>query len=214
MFPSNSIFGGMAFICANRRTYSIVAHLDYGLLTIGHISDDSLELEHASALWAEAKVPVKMSTCLRASRWEKLCWTFPFNGVSCAMGGITVDHILRDDDLRKLAEDVMREVVKLGNADLAAQGYQKEVLLQEEEIVENMFRLTSTMGAYRPSTMIDLLEGRRMEVNIFTTPVRIASRLGAQCTVLDSVTRMVCAHQRLRDNKREGRTSVFLQKYA
>ena len=42
-----------------------------------------------------------------------------------------------------------------------------------------MFKKTSTMGAYRPSTMIDFVEGKAMEIEaIFGEPLRRARALG------------------------------------
>ena len=44
-----------------------------------------------------------------------------------------------------------------------------------------MFELTDAMAAYRPSTMIDFVEGRPMEVEaIFGEPVRRARTLGVE----------------------------------
>ena len=51
-----------------------------------------------------------------------MCWNLPYNGISVAMGGITVDKIVSDPGLRRLADLVMDETIAAGNADLEARG--------------------------------------------------------------------------------------------
>jgi len=43
-----------------------------------------------------------------------MLWNLPFNGISVAMGGITVDKIMRDPSLRRLAELIMDETTAIG----------------------------------------------------------------------------------------------------
>ena len=52
-----------------------------------------------------------------------------------------------------------------------------------------MVAATDAMAAYRPSTMIDFVEGRPMEVEaIFSEPLRRASALGVATPLLALVT--------------------------
>ena len=51
------------------------------------------------------------------TRWEKLCWNIPFNGLAVGMGGITTDKICSDADLRALARDLMNEVISASHLD-------------------------------------------------------------------------------------------------
>ena len=44
--------------------------------------------------------------------------------------------------------------------------HRQDKRLNREAIVEKMFSLTDTMGPYEPSTMIDLLKGRPLEVTV------------------------------------------------
>jgi 2-dehydropantoate 2-reductase len=98
----------------------------------------------------------------RYARWEKLCWNIPFNGLSVAAGGIGTQTITADAELRRTAERAMREVICLGNADLAAAG--SSARLDADEVVTRMFTLTDTMGDYRTSMVIDFVLGRPLEV--------------------------------------------------
>jgi len=190
-FGPERIFGGMAFTCINRGEPGYVHHIAHGPLTIGHYQNDSVKLETALELWAQSNVKVTVSPSLLRSRWEKLCWNIPFSGLSVAAGGITTDHIANSADLRNVARTLMEEVAVVGNADLTAHG--EQVRLDQEAIMEHMFGLTDTMGAYRPSTMIDFLEGKAMEIEaMFGEPLRRAQSLGVpapQLTLLTSLLR-------------------------
>ena len=198
-FGGQRVFGGLAFTCLNRGEPGTVHHLDYGPVTVGHFEDDTAELELAAALWEGAKVEVSTSTSLLRARWEKLCWNIPFNGLAVTAGGITTDRILAAPDLREAARAVMREVVAAGNADIAAHGEQERI--DEDAVVERMFELTDAMAAYRPSTMIDFVEGRPMEVKaIFGEPVRRARALGVETPYMA----LLAGLMRALDARREG----------
>jgi 2-dehydropantoate 2-reductase len=175
-FGRERIFGGMAFTCVNRGEPGRVHHLAYGAVTIGHLLDDPAEVDRALALWAPARVDVSGTTSLRKSRWEKLCWNIPFNGLCVAAGGVSTDIVVGDPGLRAAARDTMREVIAAGNADLESRD--ESARLDGDAIVERMFALTDSIGPYRPSTMIDFVEGRPLEVAaIFDAPLTRARQL-------------------------------------
>ncbi|RPJ62821.1 MAG: 2-dehydropantoate 2-reductase, partial [Dehalococcoidia bacterium] len=161
-FGEERIFGGLAFTCINRGKPGYIHHLAYGTVNIGHYRDDPAELEKAIRLWSGSKVQVLPAPSLLRARWEKLCWNIPFSGLCVAAGGITTDIIMADNDLRDAALALMEEVIKSGNEDLAC--HSEQVRIDRQAIVESMFKRTSTMGAYKPSTMIDFIEGRSMEI--------------------------------------------------
>jgi 2-dehydropantoate 2-reductase len=175
-FGAARIFGGLAFTCINRGEPGTIHHLDYGPVTIGHLEDDAAELEAARALWTGARVEITTSPSLLAARWQKLCWNIPFNGLAVTAGGITTDRILGQPGLRAAADATIREVVAAGNADLAAHG--ETARHDADTMTRTMIALTDAMAVYRPSTMIDFVEGRAMEVEaIFGEPLRRAQAL-------------------------------------
>ena len=65
-------------------------------------------------LWEPSSVPVAYEESVLAGRWRKCLWNLPFNGISVAMGGITVDKIVLDPALRQLAYQVMDETIAAG----------------------------------------------------------------------------------------------------
>lgn len=186
-FGAERVFAGLAFTCINRGEPGHIHHLDYGAITLAHFLDNARELDAAGALWQSAKVEVQTSTCLLHARWLKLCWNIPFNGLAVTAGGITTDVVMRTPGLRAAAETVMREVIAAGNADLAAHGF--EARLDAGAIVGSMMTATDAMLAYRPSTMIDFVEARPMEVDaIFGEPLRRAAALGVPTPYLALLT--------------------------
>ena len=176
-FGAARIFGGLAFTCINRGEPGSVHHLRYGAVTVGHLGDDPIEVAAALDLWSGATVDFDGTDSLLRSRWEKLGWNIPFNGLCVAGGGITTDLVVSDAGLRAAARRTMEEVAAAGNADLAAHGEQSR--LDGEAMIARMFGLTDPMGVYRPSTLTDFLEGRPMEVEeMFGEPLRRAQELG------------------------------------
>lgn len=186
-FGAVRVFGGLAFTCINRGEPGVVHHIDYGPVTVGHLLDDPSELDTGLALWAGAKVQTVRAPSLLAGRWTKLCWNVPFNGLAVTAGGITTDRILADPALRQAATALILEVAAAGNADLAAHG--SEARLDGAATARNMVAATDAMAAYRPSTMIDFVEGNPMEVDaIFGEPLRRAVSLGVATPLLSLVT--------------------------
>ncbi|MQG21105.1 MAG: 2-dehydropantoate 2-reductase [SAR202 cluster bacterium] len=186
LFKEQEIFGGLAFTCINRGEPGIINHLDYGPITIGHFGNDEDLLKHATNLWQTSKVEVASSPSLLQARWEKLCWNIPFNGISVVEGGITTDLILSNPGLTEAAGSLMDEVIAIGNADLKA--HEESGRIDNYQMKNRMFDLTKTMGAYQPSTMIDFIHGREMEIDaIFSEPIRRASQLGVQAPHISSL---------------------------
>ena len=185
-FGAERIFGGLAFTCINRDAAGVIHHIDYGAVTLAHLLDDPAELADGLALWAGARVSVEGASSLLRARWWKLLWNIPFNALAVTAGGITTDRIMGDPALRAAAETLMLEVVAAGNTDLSAHG---QPLLDGPREVAAMFAATEAMAAYRPSTMIDFVEGRPMEVGaMFGEPLRLACALGVATPYLALVT--------------------------
>jgi 2-dehydropantoate 2-reductase len=191
-FGAERVFGAMAFVCINRGEPGVVHHLRYGRLSIGHLLDDPDEAEALADLLRSADLDVVVAPNLRWARWDKLCWNIPFNGLSVAAGGIGTEAITSDPLLRDLATRAMRDVVAVGNADLAAAG--SDARLDAEEVVCRMFGLTDTMGDYRTSMVLDYVAQRPLEVEtILGEPVRRAAALGVDAPTIGALYALVHA---------------------
>lgn len=189
-FDPGRIFGGLAFVCLNRGEPGQVHHLAYGALTLAHLANHETELKSVQELWSTARVSVSTAPSLVQARWEKLCWNIPFNGLAVAAGAITTDQILADPTLCAAARGLMDEVIAAGNADLASRAEPGHIDLAA--LPERMFAFTETMGAYRPSTLIDFVEHRPMEIEaMFGEPLRRAQGLGVSTPHLSLLTALL-----------------------
>jgi 2-dehydropantoate 2-reductase len=118
-----AVYGGMALICSNRIAPGQIHHSYAGLLSGGLAAASSshsseMHQEALEQLWAPTKVAFKYEQSIVGGRWRKNVWNLPFNGISVAMGGITVDKIVNDPGLRRLADIVMDETIAVANADM------------------------------------------------------------------------------------------------
>jgi 2-dehydropantoate 2-reductase len=215
-------YGGMALICCNRIAPAVVQHTYFGLLSAGvasttttssHNSQNDQEDDDRQAfidLFANTVVQVAFEESLRHGRWKKMLWNLPFNGISVAMGGITVDQIVQDRGLRRLSYAIMDETILAANAELELEqrhcGSQGTIRFSSTGsipplgIVERaaMMKLSDDMGPYKPSTMLDFVHRRAMEVQyLFRTPLTRAHRLGIPVPHLETIVTQIEAHQRL-----------------
>jgi 2-dehydropantoate 2-reductase len=112
------------------------------------------------------------------------------------MGGITVDKIVEDPGLRRLADLVMDETIAAANADLAKNGLDESFYLGDKD-KKQMFDLSDGMGPYRTSTMIDFVDRNPMEVQyLFRKPVERAESLGVPVPHLETLVAQIEALQR------------------
>ena len=109
---------------------------------------------------------------LLKARWEKLIWNIPFNGL-CALTGRDVTALLSDPPLRREITELMIEVAQAANAQKI------KTSIETGRFVERMLTVTDGMNHYRPSMMIDRLEGRPLELeSIYVEPLRRAQAAG------------------------------------
>jgi 2-dehydropantoate 2-reductase len=148
-----AVYGCMALICSNRVGPGHINHSYAGLLSAGVAESSELTSSEENrqafdSLWKATKVEVAYETSLLRGRWKKNVWNLPFNGISVAMGGLTVDKIVNDPGLRHLAYVVMDETIAVANADLANHGEDSSLYLGEIE-KKIMMDLSDNMGPYR-----------------------------------------------------------------
>lgn len=167
------VLGGLCFVCINRISPGKILHSAGGRLTLGEWSPDNegraIELERRFKI---AKVPAVAVTDLQQSQWEKLVWNIPFNGLSVACGGVTTDVLLADPKIEEHLRELMGEVIAAGRG----LGFELK-----NDLIDSNIERTRPMGAYRTSSMIDLLAGREVEVDaIWEEPLRRAERAGIE----------------------------------
>ena len=179
-FGANRVMGGLCFICLNRISPGLIEHLDYGYLTIGEFTGPPKSRTRAVVReFQEGGVTCLVVDNLMQERWGKLIWNIPFNGLTIAAGGITTEDILQDGSLHSAAVALMNEVI----VGAKSCGYN----LAADVALEHMKR-TETMGAYKPSTLLDFEAGRALEVEaIWGEPLRRAQTGGTAMPRLEQL---------------------------
>jgi 2-dehydropantoate 2-reductase len=180
IFGAERVIGGLAFVAVNRVAPGEVRCFHPGSVTIGEFGRPPAARTHALAgLFREARVKVQVVENLLEARWRKLVWNIPFNGLSIAEGGITTDRICADARLAGEVRALMREVQR------AAAGHGFTI---SGEFLDKQYAATPPMGPYQPSSLVDFLAGREVEVEaIWGEPLRRARSLGVAVPRLESL---------------------------
>jgi 2-dehydropantoate 2-reductase len=165
LLPTERVVAGLCFVCINRVAPAVIDTTLAGYVRMAAAAGPiNPAVERCVEVFAAAGVDCQAEASLEAVLWKKLCWNIPFNGLSIAGGGITTDLILADPALNERAYLLMKEV----QAAALARGHGFE-----DAHVKRQFVVTVGMGPYRPSSLIDFLEGRDVEVEgIWGEPLR------------------------------------------
>ena len=171
------VFGGLGFIGVGLPTPGNVLHREFGALEIGHRDDDGEALEEALALWEPTVVGVRPAGCLVRARWVKMLWDVPFNGLSVVAGGANAETILETPALGAFARNLMAEIARIANADLAARGMPP--IEDPDAACERAMRLMGTTERHIPPAGVDFVRRRPLEAEaMFERPAARAAELG------------------------------------
>lgn len=171
-FPENPMLAGLCFVCVNRTEPGVVENYHPGRVEIGSLGDRWQEAaETVVEIFNQSGVVTAHAEKLDSALWRKLCWNVPFNGLSIAAGGITTDKILAQPKLvaraRALMEELRTAAVIAGHP-------------IADKFIEGQFTVTEKMGAYKPSSLIDYLAKKPVELeSIWGEPLRRGQALGA-----------------------------------
>lgn len=166
------VLGGLCFIAVTREAPGeLVGYHTPGAMTLGELGRPAGErVRGIGALFAAAGVNVRVVDKLVEARWQKLVWNVPFNGLAIAGGGITTDRILATPEIAAQVRPLMDEIAA------AAAHFGHPI---SEEFIQRQIDLTPPMGAYKPSSLVDFLAGREVEVEaIWGEPLRRAQAAG------------------------------------
>ena len=189
--PLARVVAVLCFVCINRVEQGVVSNTHAGYVRMaaaeGPINPAVTQCVEA---FKAAGVDCRAEDSLEAVLWKKLCWNIPFNGLAIAAGGITTDLIVADPVLKARARRLMEEV----RVAAALRGH-----VVTEKHLQAQFDVTEGMGPYRPSSLIDYLEGREVEVSgIWAEPLRRGLAAGAQMPELALLKQEIEARLRAR----------------
>ena len=152
----------------------------HGYLNLGELAGAAKERTRNLAWqFSQCGVECRVVDHLMEEHWHKLVWNIPFNGLTIAAGRITTADILRDHSLRSAAIALMNEVV----VGAESCGYNLPI-----NVVLEQMKRTETMGAYKPSTLLDFEAGRALEIEaIWGEPLRRGQAHGAAMPQLEEL---------------------------
>lgn len=168
------VLGGCCFLCSNKVGPGHIHHLDYGRIAFGEYAPlqsgtITPRLRRIEQEFRAAGIDMTATEDLRHTRWAKLMWNIPFNGLSVVLNALT-DRIMAVPETAALAERLMQEVRT------AADGCGSQI---EEQLVTKLLDDTRKMVPYASSMLLDYQQGRPMEVEaIFGNPLRAAQAAG------------------------------------
>lgn len=170
-FGPERVIGGLCFVCINRLAPGDIACTAFNSTVLGEWQRPATDRLRAFAtLFETAGLKPRLTDCFTEARWGKLVWNIPFNGLAIAGGGLTTDRILADPALAARARWLMDEL-------LAAAPMLGFTL--PADWADRQFHITTKIGAYQPSSLIDWLAGREVEVDaIWGAPLRQAEAAG------------------------------------
>jgi 2-dehydropantoate 2-reductase len=183
---ADRILGGLCFIAVTREAPGeLIGYHTPGAITLGEFGRPAAARTRALAeLFRRAGVNCGAVDNLAEARWRKLVWNIPFNGLAIAAGGITTDRILADATLAAEVRALMDEVARAGRHF----GYDVP-----ENFLRSQIEVTPPMGPYKPSSLVDFLAGREVELEaIWGEPLRRAQAAGL------AMPRLASLHERLR----------------
>ncbi len=174
------VLGGLAFVCINRVAPGVLEKYILGSVRMGEMSGQAqARTQDLAARFQRAGVDCQAVDSLDAALWRKLVWNVPFNGLTIAAGGVTTDSVLARPELLERAWQLMLEV----RAAAAALGIDIP-----ESFLRRQIEVTYPMGPYKPSSLVDYLAGRSVEVEaIWGEPARRARTAGVAVPLLQAL---------------------------
>ncbi|QDT06007.1 2-dehydropantoate 2-reductase [Rubripirellula lacrimiformis] len=170
--PEN-VLGGCCFLCSNKVGPGHIRHIDQGRIVFGEFGDRAIEVtprvQRICDEMVSAGIDAHTTDDLPKTRWKKLMWNIPFNGLSVVLDASTKE-LVDDPDSVALVEQIIREV----HAGAAACG----VTVSPKSIATTI-DVTRTMVPYDSSMRLDYLAKRPIEVEaILGNPIRAAQGAG------------------------------------
>lgn len=186
------VLGGLCFVCLNRLEPGYVRHTAGGRMSVGEWQTGSASrTQEIERRFRAAGICCEAVGNLAESQWKKLVWNIPFNGLAIAEGGVTTDELLAAPQTEREIRELMGEVIRAARA---------LGLNLNDALIDINIERTHPMGAYRPSSMIDFIEGRAVEIDsIWLEPLRQGRAAGVAMPRLETLLHRIAARLAERD---------------
>jgi len=171
LFPHQPIYSGLCFVCINRLRPGHISHTASGLIRLGRYQNKGTpeDFETIVREFKQSGIKAEAVTNLEHAQWMKLIWNIPFNGLAITEGGVDTEVLLKEKGLENEVRALMKEVALIAKA----LGHHIP-----DSFIDHQIERTFPMGPYRPSSMIDFVEGRPVELEaIWKLPLKTAKNL-------------------------------------
>jgi 2-dehydropantoate 2-reductase len=165
------ILCGVCHVCVFRASPGVTQKTAGGTIRLSDLSGGNTpRAASLASLFEGAGIQCSVAPSVGLVRWSKLVWNIPFNGLSITEGGIATSEILATPHLLQEASDLMFEVLEAAEA----VGFPLDPDYPVKEIAR-----TRWMGAYQPSSLLDFLAGKSIELeSIWGIPLRMGTDAG------------------------------------
>ncbi|MGM5629290.1 2-dehydropantoate 2-reductase [Apibacter raozihei] len=183
VFPDIKIAGGVAQILSHKSSPGIIRHQQLGNLSLGSFNDkDDSKLEQVIKDFNETSKIICTKKNLNYSRWNKLLWNIPFNGLSVILNAQT-DKLINNKSMLNLIEEIMGEVVS------GAKACGVEI---SEKLIKEQIEITKKMPSYSPSMKLDFDNHRKMEIHyMYEKPIKMALEKGYYMSKVDMIAKLL-----------------------
>lgn len=121
---------------------------------------------------------------LQSTRWKKLVWNIPYNGMTVVLNGKT-DELTLHPATRSLLRQMMEEVVAASRAI----GVRENL---GDEVPGQMLEMTERMAPYAPSMKLDYDARRPLEIEyIYSHPLEEARKAGVEMPCVAALERQL-----------------------
>jgi 2-dehydropantoate 2-reductase len=185
-YPGNAVMSSVSHIGSEIKEPNIVVQVGKDVSKMGpHLHagvDDAISMAKAKS-FVDMYAAGGAHTCelvsdIQTARWEKLLWNGTFNTV-CALMRMDVGELQRSKGRETLLAPMMWEIWRIAEAAGHA---------MPESIVQWMAYRLPDDCAYRPSMLLDLENGRPMEVDVLLgNALAKAKEVGVETPVLQVV---------------------------
>lgn len=115
-FKRDCVVGGVAFIYSKIAEPGVIEHYKKGAVAIGELmGHESARLLQIRDLFAAAGIPCQLSTDIRRSKWEKLCWNCVFNPLTVLIND-RVAKALEFPEMLRVIHQIVEEVAAVAAA--------------------------------------------------------------------------------------------------
>lgn len=169
------LLGGLCYICVHRSGPGVIEHQALGAINLAYHSGPAADgerlalVEEGAAMFRSAGLDSAAMPDLAQTRWQKLVWNVPYNGLSVLLDADT-RQLMGNPDSRALIRDMMLEVVQAAQA--LGHG-------MPDNYADKLLAATERMPDYLPSMYHDFAQRRPAELHaIYAAPLAAAAAVG------------------------------------